>query len=887
MKNTLAILIFFIFISSAFAQQGGPGPGPTTSLPLPTPSTLGGVISSLAPSNQYSTGIGTNGASTYSPIANGSITAAMLQPNLQPEVIVFATKAAFVSGPALPSTITSVKVTSVSGVAPGTYGIATSSLDYSKGTSTPTGIYGEVLNNGIYWEPLYSSSPVNAGQFGVIGDATWNASTGVVSGPSGPGGPSPTDNTTSAQAAINYALQHDYNTVCFPDGAYYTTDTLQMGWGQGIYSLSLVSCNNGRAPFSLTAGVTLLPIFPNTVQDRCAINMQGARQDAIRDIAIIGQNYAYILNIVIGSETNPFPVTAAGWLNPTIAPASGSNNPGGLQQHSPYSAICVDAYSGTAPADAYPNVTFPAWTGITTQYGKLVSSDIEITNVSIYGFAVGINNKPNGDGNGDFLKTDKFTCEQTVYCESIGNTQSRAVQFSNIAAGEDYTLITNNQFGEKEGQIDGPLVNIATSLGYQIFQIGQLGASGPIVFSNLYGEAVVRLGTFSAPSAFSHSIIFDGLFFDIGDQVTQVMPAALIEVYGATPPNLNPNAISITCNACTIAAGGRIDTFVHGNASIIWNAGQISNGYNLPTLFGTTPIQQAENYTGGLFIGSAMTFPTYPYFQSLKWLGTTTASYMASPTAPLSGAQIMGENADFSLGLRAQFTQATRGLVDSANVRQWTFALGPTGAPLSIKTGGANVSVGAAISSCDTMTFTYIASYQTASRQSSFIYLGDILYHLNTGTIFVVTAIGAPDGSGNYPITTRQLNNMNVSTSAGACTQNNISDIDVGGITYLVHTGILNIPQKVFLGTFASGSSSVTNVMAAGGASDLASYVVAGDYIWNYPLSDSYFQWPYTSGGTINSVTPGSGSGSITLSANATISGRFPILPLPVVGGPQ
>jgi hypothetical protein len=42
-----------------------------------------------------------------------------------------------------------------------------------KRSTTPTGVYGESLVGGAYWTPLYSSSPVEACEFGVIGDAQY------------------------------------------------------------------------------------------------------------------------------------------------------------------------------------------------------------------------------------------------------------------------------------------------------------------------------------------------------------------------------------------------------------------------------------------------------------------------------------------------------------------------------------------------------------------------------------------------------------------------------------------------------------------------------------------------------------------------------------------
>lgn len=758
------------------------------------------------------------------------------------------------------SGVNSIHIQNVSGSFPPTAGIGTCGLTYTIGTTTPTGIYGEILNSasGIYWEPNYSNSPVKACEFGAIGDGVYNATTGFPTG---------TDNTPMIQAAFNYALQNRYGSVCLNDGRYKTTDTLQQGWGDSYYSLSFVGCNLGREPYYELAGPEILP----TMTDRCALNLQGARLDAVRGISFLGANYPHNSTI-----TAPYPVTAAGWLDPLLAKTG--TNPGGLQQHSPYAAICIDAYSGTAPADAYPNVTYPAWTGIgSVQYNKALGSDIEITNVEIVGFAVDINSKPNGDGNGDFVKVDKVTCDYSVYCLSIGNTQSRNVQFTNINGALDFDLITNNQFGLRSGVLTGPIDNLSCGQCYEYFQVDDL-TSLLFQVSHLYGESVVRLGSIASAASFPNSASINGCTIGTYDNLTGVIPAAIIEA----------GALSISLKDCDFNGSTRFNTLVHGAASVSIDGGVFQGGATLGSVFDLAGIQQANNYTGSMFIGSAMTFPLFPDFSQLTWVNPTYAYYMVSPNSgPYQNQQLMGPYA--SNGVRQQFTQATKGFVDQPNNRRWDFAMGPTGALINLAlTGDGYVSIPAAISSCDTMTFTYIANFQATDLQSYNINIGDILYHHNTGTLFVITAIGATDGSGNYPITTRQMNNMNVNSS-GVCTLNNLVAVDpnVSGNIDLIHTGVLNIPTVPYFGTFTSGSTAVTNVQSGNGnGAALAVYMAAGDRMWAYPIQDAYFQWPYPPGGTLATLTPGS-PGSLTLSANATVSGRFPILPLPVVGGPQ
>jgi len=759
--------------------------------------------------------------------------------------------------------INTVIVTSMSGAFPPTVGYGVCGVTFTIGMSTPTGIYGEILNaaSGIYWEPHYSNSPAKACEFGTIGDGNINHSTGAITG---------TDNSLMIQAAFNYAMQNGLEAVCLNDGRYVISDTLQLGWGETFRTLSLVACNMGRAATYTLAGVQIIP----TKTDRCALNIQGGRQVAVKAISFYGQNDAYNSNVI--NSGSAYPVTEAGWFNPALVP-SGSN-PGGLQKNSPYAAICIDAYAGSAPSDAYPTVPYPSWTGIMTQYGKLASSDIELTNINVIGFAVGINSKPNDSSNGDFVKIDKFSCFTTTYCASIGNTQSRNVQFTNVVATGVFAVLTNDRFGQQAGVLDGPISNISCGQCYELFHIGKLSYFGNVTLSNIYGESIVRIGSFNNGANFNATITFDGCRIILAANVTQVLPSSLIDLYASNFPT------TLSFRACAIEQGSRIDTLIYGTGSATIDGGDFQGGFSLGSLFNLASVQHALNYTGGVFIGGPMTYPSANH-GTLKWLSPTNASYMTTPNS-VDTQQGMGPDAAF-VGWRGQFTQATTGFFDTLNHRRWTFALGPIGQIVGLTAGQSYVSVAATFTGCDTMTYTYVGAYQGSVNPAYNLALGDMLYHENTGTIFVVTAVDSADGSGNYPVTTRQMNNMNVNPNTLACVSNNINDPLVSGNVTIVHTSVRNIPQYVSFGTFTSGSVSVTNVQHGGNdGSDLTKFIIPGDRIWSYPTQDAYLQWPYPPAVTIASVTNGL-PGNLTLSSNATQSGIFPILPLPVIGGPQ
>jgi hypothetical protein len=140
----------------------------------------------------------------------------------------------------------------------------------------------------------------------------------------------------------------------------------------------------------------------------------------------------------------------------------------------------------------------------------------------------------------------------------------------------------------------------------------------------------------------------------------------------------------------------------------------------------------------------------------------------------------------------------------------------------------------------------------------------------------VITAIGAPDAGhgGALPITARQMNNMMIN-SDGSFASELLTDTALSGYTEIIDTSH-DLPQQVAYGEFTQNSVTVGNVSNASALS-------AGDALIGYPgaNNDAYLNWPVTSGNAVTRVT----NGSITLSQPATLSGHFPIYPVPISQG--
>src|SRR5262249_40312517 len=138
------------------------------------------------------------------------------------------------------------------------------------------------------------------------------------------------------------------------------------------------------------------------------------------------------------------PPLASEWLDPQLTPSGTA--PGGLQRHSPYAAITVDAYTGAQPADHYPAVAYPAWTNIEAPYDKAPTNGVAIEDVYISGFAVGIMDSPNvGGGNSITIKDTNAI--YNVYGIALANAQSRNVHVINDDFAMSHTFLTNRNFG--------------------------------------------------------------------------------------------------------------------------------------------------------------------------------------------------------------------------------------------------------------------------------------------------------------------------------------------------------------------------------------------------------------------------------------------------------
>ncbi len=352
------------------------------------------------------------------------------------------------------------------------------------------------------------------------------------------------------------------------------------------------------------------------------MNFQAVRTSSLAGVAIIGRNYNYLVH---GQGQPSFSNNRNDWVAPEFSPASA---PGGLQTNAPFAGVTEDAYCGGAPSVGYVNKTYPAWTGLSAQYGYGGSSDLALEDVEIDGFGVAYANGLGCASNGDFTKIVNFTGQKNAYDIAIVQSQSRNVELRNLNLERFYAAITNSDFGPAQGQFNGPMTNISAADGYELFRFGGMAFAGPVVIDNIYGENIVRIGDFTGNAAFPNPVVFRGGMVNLNEFLHGQIPASYVTNNGP-----------VTFSGVSINGNQRIGTWAAGGGSVKFTDG---GSWQCATASPSTTAQLlAIDYSGGCLVGP----------EKFSIQDRVTATYYSATGAPLdSGPQqsVLASNATAS-----------------------------------------------------------------------------------------------------------------------------------------------------------------------------------------------------------------------------------------------
>ena len=415
--------------------------------------------------------------------------------------------------------------------------------------------------------------------------------------------------------------------VLVPHGRYAISDTIHLGYGgtdaQNQSYKSITFAGEGMAFPYITAsrqfcGTVLIPTF----NDRPAISVQGGRNVVVQDLGLLGLNAAWLVDNRLGgsdSTTNPRTLDdldITNWVNPAF-PASASS------RYAPYAAIAIDPYSGVKPATAYPDVAFPSWSGITTQYRKGATSNTLIRNVHIDGFVVGVVNKPSADHDQcDFTKLDRVTITECQYGFSVGNNQARLCQLNNVAMSRVHTCITTGAHGMQNGKnhIQANSCQFAACIRWVDLVLADYG--GAVTFTNCYGELIYSIGRVTSNGSTDFTAIFQNCDFAFSASwAERGAPTAVFErtgVQGSAVFDACTFSVSHYWLGLTFKGGKRIgvrNSMVNYASGPPWLDGKDTNGDGvLDTYLQASAIHYAVKATKGFVFVADTTSQGFPAF---------------------------------------------------------------------------------------------------------------------------------------------------------------------------------------------------------------------------------------------------------------------------------
>ena len=555
----------------------------------------------------------------------------------------FDTLAQFKARSALPAGVAHVYVRAVTGTYPPPAGADATPL-WFKAVPSATEVWGEVKVGGQIFDPVYSTNPVNIGEFGLVADGGVEAgrlqfhrdergrrdapglidrwmrrrdaphlrelgdarrriaadrSPGTTITAVGSGKIAVSQRIPAMNAAPLAAWWDDMTGT---DNAPAIQAALDFGmrnrypnfkFPNGTFAVKSslnAGWGNGFYTLNIKGGdrnsYAGLPgtVLLFTQYNQPFMNFQAVRTSGIAGVTIIGRNYNYL---AYGQGKPSYSPNRNDWVAPEFSPASA---PGGLQTNAPFAGVTEDAYCGEAPRIGYPDLSFPSWTNITAQFGKYTSSDVKLEDVEIDGFGVAYANGLGCASNGDFTKIVNFTGAKNAYDIAIVQSQSRNVELRNLNLEHFYAALTNSDFGLAQGQFNGPMTNISAADGYEMFRFGNMAYAGPVVIDNIYGEDIVRIGDFTSNAAFPNPVVFRGGMVNLNEFL-----------HGQIPASYATNNGPIIFSGVSINGNQKIGTWATGGGSVKFTDG---GSWQCATASPSTTAQLlAINYSGGCLIG--------------------------------------------------------------------------------------------------------------------------------------------------------------------------------------------------------------------------------------------------------------------------------------------
>lgn len=661
------------------------------------------------------------------------------------------------------------------------------------------------------WIRVITSNCLSVKYFGATGDGS-------------------TDDRAAIQATIDNALRSKIANVFMPDGRYLTNGPIHLGYGSGYVTVNLIGADSTYVGDASFPGVTIIADFSNAP----AIVVQGGRDIKIKNITLRGVSHGY--GSTWGPLINTQTVSYAEVSDPKkwVTNIAGS----GLSRYAPYAAIAIDPYSGNRPAVSYPDVAYPDWTNLTTQYNKNFSSNTTIENVFIDGFFIGVANQPcDDDGNGDFTTIHSSTIINVAYGVSVGNSQSRNVGITDTQFQYVHTIVSTDIIGRQMGRIGGPILNCSASQIYQLFSFPN-SITGPVTFDNFYVEEIIRLGVADIGGAQSNPVTLNACSFAYvgfthGQVTGDIYNVPFYE--GATPLTFNSTDVLFRSNFGLVT--GRAGTILIRNSGIqgwgyngtitsdeqklaynylVGGAGVMTDQRSLEGSIDVSVFQNLADPKPSLLTNNITNVTSgrgqiHRYVKYIQYAG------QAGPLIPIQGVN-MASPIDFSSLINPAFSAATL-----------------------------------------TLTFTFLGDRQLYTNRFR-IEPGCILWHEFSNAMFVVDTVVA-NGS-NWDISAMMVTNYWINQSGSYIP---IEPVNIAGYLYLYQTFHKGTSFQ-YRGDITFDSPIITNIRRSDGyGGDVPADFKVGDLVFN---NDLFWDNHLPSGAKVVSTA----AGTITLDRNATMT---------------
>lgn len=670
-------------------------------------------------------------------------------------------------------------------------------------------------------DPTQHAGTVNAALFGVVGDGA-------------------TDDTKAIQSAIDYALDAKIPHVTLPPGRFRTTGTIHLGYGETYRTIVLQGA--GEFPYKgEMAGSVLVP--ENTKAP--ALNVQGGRGSAVRNIGIIGRNFEWIRErtkrLVECGEPDP-----QRWLDPALGPA--------LSRYAPYAAITIDAFSGRRRTEGdFGDPPHVPYARRQPDPGpRAFSSNIVIDRCWLGGFGVGIGIQPcDADGNGDFVRILNSSIENCAYGIAVGNSQSRNVAVRDCVYARLHTFVTNKAVGRGVGTLSGVFDNVSGGSSFQFMDI-VAAHSLPISITSLYFEAQSRIGTWSNNSAMNNSIVFQTCTFKLSEGLSGIAGNCLLDC---------GTLGSVRFIGCTFHNARRIYNVVRGASQVTLEdclVGPVSD-FRGNRFFEhiPAPVAKALEYTtGGAFIHS----------DAMGARARLAGGGLGLSFAPGRGKaemQASGEVLIANPGKRLRVHHYARTFLDRYGTT-WRIRYKREPFALSKKASEGHLISFDRISG-DRIRL--VLSERVQARYHSHVAPGDIIYDSDGGVIFVASDVNLIGN--DYVVMALQMNDFKIFD--GALVPNR-SDLGSSGYLWLYRCGTM-IGDAVFFGDYTAGSDIVRNVLCGDGDRNGVNLAVEqGEFLYEGRSGTGAADTPYRAMTRIVAVDPA--AAEVRLDKPAKSTGR-------------